>query len=599
MPKNKTHNTEKKRGSIIFQVAALFLIGVLMTGFLTYICEKKLYDNSVKKQTELRASEIAEETRRAVNEFPARDWLIRYWYTHSDLLEIDYDAEFNADTLTAEKCREFSKLHPDLQLRYLTEEQCAALPSRDQKLYAEIAYSWLITRVDQIKQTYHVDFLFSVISEEPFIKQFFLFSGADPGAVRGVYYEQVYPLGNIVTVSESQADAMRGAIQNSSHLADAGSYVDYYESICTFDGHNVLIGLTYDLSALRADVEKQTKTGATLAIINQLVLSLICLALIYLFVLRPLKNVQGYIRQYKQTKESAVVTEGLSQVRSRNEIGQLAEDVSEMIDEIDTHMENIKSITAEKERISTELTLANRIQEAMLPNTFPPFPDRIEFDIYAIMDPAKEVGGDFYDFFMIDDDHLGLVIADVSGKGVPAALFMMISKILVKNYAMSGLSPAAALEAVNRQICANNREEMFVTVWFGILEISTGKLSAANAGHEYPLLNNANGSFELLKDRHGLVIGAMESARFKEYEIVLNPGAKLFVYTDGVPEATDSEKAMFGTDRLLEALNKEPDADPKRLLNNVQDAVNGFVKDAEQFDDLTMLGFEFRGPAKD
>ncbi len=585
---------KKRKGSIIIQVAILFLIGVLTTGFLTYICETYLYNNSVTKQTELYAEEIANEIKQAVSEYPAHQWLTRYWYSHPDTLDVEYDAELSGDTRTAEKCRVFSARHPDLQLRYLDEEQCTALPAEDQKLYAEIAYSWLITRVNEIKRSYNVAFLFCVVSEEPFDRQFFLFSGADPGAVRGTSYEEVYPLGNTVSVAESQTEAMREAVQNSSHLADAGDYLDYYTLLDSFDGHSVLIGLTYDLSALHANINTQTRTGATLAIINQLILSTICLALIYAFVLRPLKKVQKNIRHYERTKDSEEIITGLAEVRSHNEIGRLAEDVSAMVRELDAHMEQIQAITAEKERIGTELELATRIQAAMLPDKFPAFPERREFDIYAAMDPARAVGGDFYDFFMIDDDHLALVIADVSGKGIPAALFMMVSKILVKNYAMTGLSPAKTLEAVNRQICANNREEMFVTVWLGILEISSGKLTAANAGHEYPTLMQAGG-FTILKDKHGLVIGGMEDAKYRDYECTLAPGDKLFVYTDGVPEATDAESRMFGTERMLAALNTAPAASPEQLLKNVRAAINDFVKEAEQFDDLTMLCLEYKG----
>lgn len=283
-------------------------------------------------------------------------------------------------------------------------------------------------------------------------------------------------------------------------------------------------------------------------------------------------------------------------IRSEGELRLLAGNVKSMADGVASYMTNLKAATSERERIGTELSLAARIQENMLPNVFPAFPERPEFDIYAVMDPAKEVGGDFYDFFLIDESHLALVIADVSGKGVPAALFMMISKILVQNAAMAALSPAEVLRAVNNQICANNREEMFITVWFGILDTATGKITAANAGHEYPALMTSGGAFELLKDRHGFVIGGMEDIRYRDYELSLTPGSKLFLYTDGVPEATNAENELFGTDRMLRALNEQPSAAPEKILKNVRRAVDGFVKDAEQFDDLTMLCVEYKGP---
>ena len=249
----------------------------------------------------------------------------------------------------------------------------------------------------------------------------------------------------------------------------------------------------------------------------------------------------------------------------------------------------------ETSRLETELTMATRIQADMLPNIFPAFPDRKEFDIYATMTPAKEVGGDFYDYFFIDDDHLGLVMADVSGKGVPAALFMMASKILIQNYAMMKGNPREALEAANRQICQNNREDMFVTIWLGILDVNTGLLMASNAGHEYPVVKNPGGKYDFIKDKHGLAVGAYVTSKYMEYEIQLEKGSMVFIYTDGVVEATDANEQLFGNDRLLDALNGSAEDTPESALDSVSKAVKEFVKGAPQFDDLTMLCLKFNG----
>ena len=257
--------------------------------------------------------------------------------------------------------------------------------------------------------------------------------------------------------------------------------------------------------------------------------------------------------------------------------------------------ETFQKQNAEKSRIESELSLATRIQTDMLPNTYPAFPDRSEFDIYASMTPAREVGGDFYDYFLIDKDHLCMLIADVSGKGIPAALFMMASRIIIASNAKSGKSPAEILESTNEAICQHNREEMFVTVWLGILEISTGKLTAANAGHEFPILKSANGDYELIKDKHGFIVGGMAGMKYKEYEMQLHAGSKLFLYTDGIPEATSGTQEMFGIKRLLNVLNENRDVSPEFVLKNVKKAVDVFVQDAEQFDDLTMLCMEYKG----
>ena len=256
-----------------------------------------------------------------------------------------------------------------------------------------------------------------------------------------------------------------------------------------------------------------------------------------------------------------------------------------------------QALALEKERLDAELSLAARIQANSLPKEFPPFPDRKEFDIYASMTPAKEVGGDLYDFFLIDEDHLGLVIVDVSGKGVPASLFMMVAATLIRNAALSGQGPAQALKTVNAQICARNPEEMFVTVWLGVLEISTGVLTAANAGHEYPALKKAGGPFEVLKDKHGFVLGGMDGTRYREYQLSLEPGSALFVYTDGLTEATNAQNEMLGMDRMMEALRSCGEQSPADIISGVGRAVKQFVGAAPQFDDLTMLCVRYNGPA--
>ncbi len=279
-------------------------------------------------------------------------------------------------------------------------------------------------------------------------------------------------------------------------------------------------------------------------------------------------------------------------IKTNDEIEDLGNSFNYMLVELEHYIENLSKVTAEKERIGAELDVARQIQASMLPCIFPPFPERPELDIYATMTPAKEVGGDFYDFFLVDDDRLAMVMADVSGKGVPAALFMVIAKTLLKNVAQTGLSPKAVLEKVNNQLCVGNEAEMFVTVWLGILEISTGKLTCANAGHEYPVLKRAGGGYELVKDKHGFVLAGMEGSRYPEYELQMEPGDRLFLYTDGVPEATDAHNELFANERMLTALNRNRDADCQTLLRRMKEEIDAFVGEAPQFDDITMLCLE-------
>jgi len=341
------------------------------------------------------------------------------------------------------------------------------------------------------------------------------------------------------------------------------------------------------------DVRKQIRNSAILlAAVLAVALAVVQVIAVALSrrVVRPIQMLTDEVRQLEGDD-----LDFACELDTGDETQILAESFQSLTGRMKTYIRDVQEITAENERISTELGLASRIQADMLPNMFPPFPERQEFDLYAVMDPAKEVGGDFYNFFMIDEDHLCLMMADVSGKGVPAALFMMASMIILANNASMGQSPAKVLENTNQAICTNNREEMFVTVWIGILEISTGKLTAANAGHEYPALKKADGPFELVRDKHGFVIGAMPTARFHEYELQLEPGSRLFLYTDGVPEATAADKTLFGTERMVDALNTDPELSARELLGNVQKAVDAFVGDAPQFDDLTMMCLEYRG----
>ena len=282
--------------------------------------------------------------------------------------------------------------------------------------------------------------------------------------------------------------------------------------------------------------------------------------------------------------------------RRNDEINDLYKDIRKMQLGIIRYMKNLTLVTEEKERLGTELDIANRIQASMLPNTFPAFPDRDEFEVYALMKPAKSVAGDFYDFFLIDDDHLGVVMADVSGKGIPASLFMMMAKIIISNIAQLGIPPHEVLQLSNERICVNNDEDMFVTVWFGIITISTGHVVAANAGHEYPALQNEDGVFELFHDRHGFVVGGMPGVRYRDYEFDLRKGQTLFLYTDGVPEATTAWNEQFGPERMVEALNRKQNADPQELVHYMLRTVDDFDGDVPQFDDITMLAIRYNGP---
>ena len=311
----------------------------------------------------------------------------------------------------------------------------------------------------------------------------------------------------------------------------------------------------------------------------------------------PISRLAEDASSFGAEDEDDLETKVVSVPRRRDdEIRDLYRDIQKMQLGIIRYMHNLTAATEEKERLGTELDIANRIQASMLPSTFPAFPEREEFDVYALMKPAKSVAGDFYDFFLIDNDHLGIVMADVSGKGIPASLFMMMAKIIISNIAQQGLSPHEVLQMANNRICENNDEDMFVTVWFGILTISTGLVIASNAGHEYPVIQNEKGVYELLHDKHGFVLGGMSGVRYKDYEFTLKPGQTLFLYTDGVPEATTADNEQFGPIRLVDALNQVQNANPQELVHYMLRTVDDFDGDVPQFDDITMLALRYKGP---
>lgn len=286
-------------------------------------------------------------------------------------------------------------------------------------------------------------------------------------------------------------------------------------------------------------------------------------------------------------------------IHTNDEIETLADTFVQMDTDLHNYVRQLETVTAEKERIGAELNIATKIQASMLPRIFPPFPEREEFDLFASMNPAKEVGGDFYDFFMIGENKLGLVIADVSGKGVPAALFMVIAKVLIKNFTLQGMSPSEVLERVNERLCSDNDAGMFVTVWLAILDIETGDGLAANAGHEHPAVwREKEGTFELVKYKHSPAVAVMEGMMFREHDFHLDPGDMVFVYTDGVTEATNADEQLFGEERLVLTLNRCGGSEAGAVISAVKCAIDEFVGDADQFDDITMLSMKYRGPKK-
>jgi serine phosphatase RsbU (regulator of sigma subunit)/anti-sigma regulatory factor (Ser/Thr protein kinase) len=270
-------------------------------------------------------------------------------------------------------------------------------------------------------------------------------------------------------------------------------------------------------------------------------------------------------------------------VRDNEEFASLSDDINSTVTTLKHYIDEAAA------RFDKDLEIAKQIQQSALPSVFPPYPNRKDFSIYASMNAAKEVGGDFYDFYLVDENHLAFVVADVSGKGIPGAMFMMTSKTLIKSFAESGLPVHEVLTNVNTQLCQNNEAGMFVTAWMGILDLQTGLIKFANAGHNPPLVKHKDGSYEFLKGKVNFVLAGMDMVKYKEQELQLQPGDEIYLYTDGVTEAHNSNNELFGENRLLESLNSTKGMSVEDICKKVKEDVDAFVCDAEQFDDITML----------
>ena len=326
------------------------------------------------------------------------------------------------------------------------------------------------------------------------------------------------------------------------------------------------------------------------------VITLALIKVVNTALVKPINSLASAASSYVEAKEEGEVSAlALLDIHTGDEVENLSHALKRMERDINGYIENLTHVTAEKERIGAELSVATHIQASMLPCIFPAFPNRREFDIYATMTPAKEVGGDFYDFFLVDDDHLAVVIADVSGKGVPAALFMVIAKTLIKDHTQSGKPPEEVFTEVNRQLCEANDENLFATAWMGVLEISTGKLVYVNAGHNPPVIGRKNGETEFLRSRPGFVLAGLDFTKYRAGSLELMPGDLLYLYTDGVTEAMNTAQELYGEERLKRTLDANVSAAPEEIFKAVKKDLDDFVADAPQFDDITMLAMRYLG----
>lgn len=355
----------------------------------------------------------------------------------------------------------------------------------------------------------------------------------------------------------------------------------------------VVVGVSEDVvhSLSRKVTDRIVAAVVSIALVSGIVL----LLLLYLRLIKPILKVQSGLREYTEDFNTDGLIDKMKEIKVRNEVGCLADDISVVAGRARENLDEKMALSAEKARLESEMSLASEIQRSMLPADFPDRDGEKRFELYASMEPAREVGGDMYDFFFIDDDHLALLIADVSGKGIPAALFMMEAMTMIRDKAVSGKTPAGILSEVNEKLTEHSRDRFFVTTWLMIIELSSGKALEANAGHEKPAFCSGDRRYEYVQNRHSLALAVMDDIKIDEYQWELKNGDRIFVYTDGVTEAEDHDRQLFGKKRLIEALNEVTDRSQEETLSHVKDCVSRFVGDVPGSDDLTMLGFTYYG----
>ncbi len=361
-----------------------------------------------------------------------------------------------------------------------------------------------------------------------------------------------------------------------------------------FDENGVAIAqIQYilDMQSVRDRLNSILYTMLAISFVIVLIVSFCYFIYIKKFVTTPIAKLVKFTREMVRNKEFSKTR---IELHTGDEIEELGDAFNSMISSLDAHIKNLNAVTAEKQRIGAELEVATKIQASMLPCIFPAFPEREEFEVYATMAPAKEVGGDFYDFFMVDEENLAVVVADVSGKGVPAALFMVIGKTLIKDHMVSGKNLGDVFTEVNTLLCEANNGELFITAFVGVLNLKSGEFRYVNAGHEPPFISRNGGAFALRRIRAAFVLAGMEGMRYKEGVFHLEPGDKIFLYTDGVIEAEDIHHTFFSKERLQASLSRASNQPPEAILASVKHDIDIFVGDAPQFDDITMLCMEFK-----
>lgn len=561
----------------------LFGLFIVINCFSTY---KSFYNIYIPKLKES-SNRIKNYSRSILEAYSSLTWLLDYCqenYSSLDVSRSSHDSE------------KYDSLPRNLltHRKVITSEQVQALSPEHQRLFAEFCYREILSRLDELKDNMDMHSLYFVRPLQDKDAFLFYYNASD---------ETQYVLGNILPFNMSKHPIIQEMYSSGKAPGEFElvSVKDYYE-----DGSHRAEDIVYDYEPLVVDgkilghisvafFETEVRKAILYEVIAIEFVNILCfvflgvllLLIMYLQILKPLSMVQQNIRDYASTKNSDSVIRELQNIKSRNEIGRLADDMSSLAAELDHYTTETAKLSAEKAKLDSELSLAASIQQDSLPKDFSGITG---FQLFTFLKPAKEVGGDLYDFFMLDEDHIVLAVGDVSGKGISAALFMMRVKTMLKDAALlTHASPLEIIKSVNSRLCEDNDAMMFITLWFGIMTISTGEIVYVNAGHEYPLIKDDSGIFTVNKSSHSKPLAINPKAKFSEGMLTLKHGDTVFVYTDGVPEATNENNEQFGLERLADCLNEKPDDSPQEISNSLLERLNNFVSEAPQFDDITIL----------
>jgi len=448
-----------------------------------------------------------------------------------------------------------------------------------------------------IKTTVEVKYCYIVFPDEN--QMFYIFDAGEPGQDGVCYFgtwENYYGDGHTV---------MRGAYHNPEErimlitrddVYGYGDLASAYVAIPDSDGNIVALScVDISIDIINTQIARFVFIISGLSMVIFILFILAFFFVVQSRVLKPIEKLTEATGRIVEEQTNNNLAAFKVDVRTGDELEILGNAFTDMAHNLQENIDSLTRVTREKERIGAELDVAAHIQASMLPYTFPAYPERLdEFEIYATMDPAKEVGGDFYDFFLIDETHLAIVAADVSGKGVPASLFMAIGKTLLKDHTKKGSDPGDVFTEVNNLLCESNSEGLFITAFEGVLDLETGEFRYANAGHEMPFICHKDSEFEAVKVKAGFVLGGMEDIHYRTGVMYLEPGDCIFQYTDGVTEATDLQNQLFGMERLKKSLNRAVGKAPKDILAQVRTDIDLFVGEAPQFDDITMICLAYK-----